>query len=266
MNLIFIKKGFKSIYQKINSTMVEYHYREVENDWVAFFPKKDEKVTPIYQSPYKNESKQKDSIFSFLFFLTVQQFSIVNIIFYHNEYDSIPINIINILFALSSDFTMNAILFSDDIISQRYHNGGELNYSTTIMLTVLSNVLSYIISMIPAKLTNFSNCLEIYTKEGTKNDLKYLRKLNSIMNIIKIKLYIFFGYVYFLQLVYLYFLCAFCSVYHGSQLSWFKDGFISIGIPCLTAIGMSIIVAIIRYIGLKCKSKMIFNFSLYLQK
>ena len=161
---------------------------------------------------------------------------------------------------------MNAILFSDDIISQRYHNEGELSYTTTITLTVLSNIMSYIISMIPAKLTNFSNCLEMYTKEGTKNDLKYLQKLSLIMDIIKMKLYIFFIYVYLLQFVYLYFLCAFCSVYHGSQIHWFKDGFISIRISCLTAFGMCLVITLVRYIGLKCKSKMMFNISLYLQK
>ena len=110
MNAILVKKGFKSIYQKINSTMVEYYYREVENDWVAFFPKKNEKITPIYQTPYINESKNKENMFTFLFFLTIQQFSIVNLIFYPNEYDNIPIIIINILFALSSDFTMNAAM------------------------------------------------------------------------------------------------------------------------------------------------------------
>ena len=60
--------------------------------------------------------------------------------------------------------------------------------------------------MIPAKLTNFSNCLEMYTKEGTKNDLKYLQKLTRIMDIIKMKLYIFlYMYIYYSWFIYIFF-------------------------------------------------------------
>ena len=70
--------------------------------------------------------------------------------------------------------------------------------------------------------------------------------------------------VFILIPVYFYFTCAFCAVYHLSQMNWISNSFLSIGLSILHSIGSSILVTAFRYVGLYYKSEKIYNISLYI--
>ena len=76
---------------------------------------------------------------------------------------------------------MNALLFSDDIISEKYHNKGKLNPLTTYSLSFLSNVLGYLISYIAVKLTSFTRLLELLAIEHIKEKdyIEYVVRIPS---------------------------------------------------------------------------------------
>ena len=157
---------------------------------------------------------------------------------------------------------MNALLFSDDIISQRYKNKGSLNPITTYSLSIISNILGYIISVIAVKLTSFPSLLELFATERVK-EKEYVQKLNLILKAIKIKLIMFFLYEIGMVLIYLYFLSIFCSVYKASQMNWFTHEITSNFLSFAFTLGICILISIFRFLGLYCSSEHIYNISLF---
>ena len=66
--------------------------------------------------------------------------------------------------------------------------------------------------------------------------------------------------------VYLYFLCAFCSVYQASQWNWFKNGLLAIGTSLITTLCVNIVICVFRTLGIYFNVKYLYNISLYLNK
>ena len=93
-----------------------------------------------------------------------------------------------------------------------------------------------------------------------------IEHLNKSFKVIKIKLVLFFVFEFVMMLVYIYFLCVFCSVYSASQWNWFTNSFTSVGLSMLQSFGTSLIISGFRFIGLYCKSEKTYNVSLYLNR
>ena len=160
---------------------------------------------------------------------------------------------------------MNALLFSDDIISQKYHNKGNISFTTTLALTIISNIFSYILTAILNRLTNFSPILEMFVEEISSKKNFYI-KSRKIISIINMKLYMYFILSFTISVVSVYYIVVFCGVYSGSQWSWFKDGLVSNLISMITLFVLCSLITLFRFVGLKCKSEKMYNVSLYLNK
>ena len=119
----------------------------------------------------------------------------------------------------------------------RYDNKGSLNPLTTYTLTILSNILGNIICIIAVKLTSFSPSLELLAQERMK-EKNYVEHLKKMLN------------MFTMMTVYLYFLCAFCSVYKASQWNWFTNGITSNVLSFLTTLGITLLITLCRFIGL----------------
>ena len=65
------------------------------------------------------------------------------------------------LFELLLDLTLNCFLYTDDVVSEKYHNDGNLSMFTSLSLSFISNIISSIAVFIIAKLTNYYEVLEI---------------------------------------------------------------------------------------------------------
>ena len=95
--------------------------------------------------------------------LLFSKIDLIAIFFLKSDYDLIIISIIEYFFSLNMDFFINALLFSDDVISQKYNSNGKLSTLTSLVLSVLSNILSFIITYIIKKLTYYSETIELLT-------------------------------------------------------------------------------------------------------
>ena len=160
---------------------------------------------------------------------------------------------------------MNALLFSDEYISERYHNGGNLSFLSSILLSYFSNILSFILVYIITKLTYFASPLELLAQNlsGSKH---FYKKFSQLMFTIQCKTYIYFAVVFILIPVYYYFLCSFCAVYHMSQWNWFSNSFVSFVESIIIALLTTTVITTIRYIGLWINSEKVYNLSLYLNR
>ena len=132
------------------------------------------------------------------------------------------------------------------------------------MISIFSFILSEII-------IHFVNLIFRYTimidtiiseikesKELLSNMRKYLKRLERIINLI-------FMIEIILVFVFWYFMSTFCAVYHGSQIDWFKGGWTTFFITILFSFIISLFVSMLRYFGLYCKSRCLYNCSLCLK-
>ena len=89
----------------------------------------------------------------------------------------------------------------------------------------------------------------------------YIFFINNRLRKLKYKLIAYFILVLLLGLIFLYYVSAFCSVYHYSQKYWFLGCLESFGLDILTSIFFCIIIALFRYISIKNRIKCFYDFS-----
>ena len=160
---------------------------------------------------------------------------------------------------------MNCFLYSEDVVSEKYHNDGSLSMFTSLYVSILSNIASSIIISIVSNLTNYSEVLEAIMI-NVKNRIKYLQNIVRFLKYIRIRLFFF----HLLQLIFIllmtYYLFIFCTVYHNSQgsivINYIIGALTSLGYSA----GITIIITILRMISLKYHSYQLFNASRYLYK
>ena len=120
---------------------------------------------------------------------------------------------------------MNALLYSDDVVSQKYHNNGKLDFITSLTLSLMSNIISSITIWIIKKITNYYEYIQNIVKDIQKErDFLYL--FHKIYKFMKIKILIFFIISNIICLGITYYLFIFCFIYKKSQISLFKRIFI----------------------------------------
>ena len=110
---------------------------------------------------------------------------ILSMFFESNIFVIFLLNVSIFILSLGTDFFMNALLFADDMISERYHRGGDLSYWSTLFLTILSNICSFIVVFFITKLSNFSG-LDLIKEQATSGThfLKLFGKTPELFNII----------------------------------------------------------------------------------
>ena len=147
-------------------------------------------------------------------------------------------------------FFLNALFYTDEYISDAYHNDGVLDFFSGLPKTIYSFVATLVTTNLLRMLSNNKNELKkiIRTKSKTKN---YLYIINIKLNILRQKLIVYFILVFLLGLLFLYYVTAFCSIYHYSQKYWFIGCLESLGLDFLVAIIACVFIALLRYISIK---------------
>ena len=148
------------------------------------------------------------------------------------------------------NFFLNALFYTDEYISDAYHNDGVLDFFSGLPKTIYSFVATLVTTNLLRMLSNNKNELKkiIRTKSKTKN---YLYIINIKLNILRQKLIVYFILVFLLGLLFLYYVTAFCSIYHYSQKYWFIGCLESLGLDFLVAIIACVFIALLRYISIK---------------
>ena len=161
------------------------------------------------------------------------------------------------------DLSLNCLLYSEDVVSQKYNNNGHLKIITSLSLSFLSNIFGSIINFILSKLAEYSEVLEFIIKDSSY-------KKQYFSNILKFKKYcrlkLIFHYIVeiIFDLFLSYYLIIFCAVYHKTQGSIMINYIIGIAESCAISFGKAILTSFIRYLSLTYRWKNIYNTSKYL--
>lgn len=242
-------------YKNIKITNTEERNTEPEKE-----EKKEEEEEDLNKLTY-NGAKEKDkrSMMQMFWYISLTKVELLTILVFPGPYDIVCINLSLYLFSLGLDFTINAMLFSDDVISQKFHNG-EVRFITTLILSILSNILTYILSYFVVKCSTFA-----YVFEDIKNEIKdqnnYVALCAKVFKEVCFRLKIFFIIEFVILLFCLYYVTIFCSIYKESQTNWFDDCLTSIGTSLVYSIGMALFISALRYISLKGNFRKIYNIS-----
>ena len=162
------------------------------------------------------------------------------------------------------DLTMNALLYSDQIVSHKSHNNGQLDTILALSLSALANIFASIIEYYLEKLVEFEN--KIDQIDEIKREHVYLRVLKIVIREMKIRVVIFFFCEIIVIFLCTYYLFIFFTIYHQSQMSLLKSYLFSLLESWLINFLVAFFIVIFRKLGIYFRNKYIYNTSKYLDK
>ena len=154
-----------------------------------------------------------------------------------------------LFFYLIISFFLNSFFYTDDYISKSYHNDGVLDFVSSLPKAIYSFLVTIIISNLLKILSNNKKNLKAILKEKL-NKMEFLKRMESALKQLKIKLIIYFISLFILGILFLYYVTAFCAVYQNSQYYWIYGCLESFFLDMVTPFIISLILSCFRYIGL----------------
>ena len=193
------------------------------------------------------------------------KFEIIQIIFFPKEFSHKSLTLSLYLYELLLDLAFNALLFSDEVISQKYYNNGNLLFITSQVLSISSNIISCFIVYITSNLINYYPVLEA-AKQETKNQKKFYDIFIRISGFIYLKITIFYILIFISGILCAYYLFIFCAIFKKIQKNLFMNYFIGILWSLLYKIIASILSTILRKISIRGKFKRLYFVSKYIDE
>ena len=184
----------------------------------------------------------------------------------YNDYNSKIINIFLFFFSYSSVFIINALFFNDDTMHKIYQDKGAYNLLFQIPQILYSTLISKFIDTLIKSLALFQDNIIGLKSERRKNIIrkKYIRTLN----LIKIKILLFYVVAFIILLFFWYYIICFCCIYENTQIHLIKDTFISLLPSLLYPIVIYLFPGIFRILALRVKKhsgKYLYKFSSFLE-
>ena len=158
------------------------------------------------------------------------------------------------IFTFQISFFLNAFFYTDEYISNAYHNDGVLDFFSGLPKSIYSFLATLITTNLLRMLSNSQNELKNVIKKK-RLSANYRIIINQTLNKLKIKLIIYFIIVFFLEIFCLYYVTAFCAVYRFSQKYWFFGCLESFAMDSLVALIVCIFLSFLRYISIKKRIK-----------
>ncbi len=245
----------------------DYHLRQIKiySKYMKVYLKKDEQhhfYEMTYLQALQYDKRGLINTFLGIFFIKVE---LINTLFFPEPFNIYSITISVYILSLLIDFTFNALMYTDDVVSQKYSNEGKLAFYTSFILSSLSNIITYIIMKFVKTFTNYSFAFEQIGME-IKDEILYYMLIKSILGIVQIRIYIYFFIELIIANICGYYIYIFCNIYKKSQFSMILNYLIGLGESLLISLGITIIVTILRIIALKSKSKRTYYSSRYLSE
>ena len=153
---------------------------------------------------------------------------------------------------------MNALFYTDDYISDAYHNDGVLDFLTGLPKSVYSFIATSITTNLLKMLSNSKSELLKIIRDRKKED-NYMKLVNDKLRKLNIKLIIYYIFLFVLGLFFLYYVTAFCAVYTHSQKYWFIGCIESFVIDSLFSLIVCILIAALRYISIQFEKKLLYG-------
>ena len=213
--------------------------------------------------PYFEAIRFDDRNYAQMFLSVIfSEIKIIRIFYYKNTFEHLSIILSEYTFELCLDLTLNCLLYTEDVISEKYNNNGSIKFFTTLSLSFMSNIISSIISFFICKLSDYVEFFELIIHDVTDKS-KYLLNMLKFKKYLCIKLSAFFIIQTIFNLMMCYYLMIFCTVYHKTQGSIMINYLTGIAESMAISFGLALITSLMRYLSLRCRWKSIYYTSKY---
>ena len=169
-----------------------------------------------------------------------EKLEIIQLTFYPKKFSHKSLTFSLYIFELLLDLTINSLLFSDAVISQKYYNNGQLLFFTSNILSISSNIIVSIITYLVGKLINYYEILQAARIEtnNAEDFHKIFIKLSFVINLL---IGFFYFFLFSLGICCTYYLFIFCAIYKKLQ----KELFINYILSSLWSLGFTVLICII---------------------
>ena len=168
-----------------------------------------------------------------------------------------------LVFGYEISFFLNALFYTDEYISDTYHNDGVLDFFSSLPKSIYSFIVTLVISNLLKMLSSSKKQLNKIIEER-QDKKEYLAAVEKELKRFKNKIIWYFIIVFILSIFFAYYVAAFCAVYQNSQNFWLIGCLESSVLDFLTPFLICLVLSSLRYIGLKKRSKCSYNTAKYL--
>ena len=196
---------------------------------------------------------------------------IINTFCGKSPYQPFSIKLLVMLFSFSCYFVINGFLYNEDYVGEIFKK--EVNkdisidlVSSTIERIVYASLFGGIISMIIGILFNTEKEIEKLIKRKKNDPIILKGEITKIykFNVIKVIIFVIFQFCA-MAFFTLYILC-FCYVYPNTALDWTQTSLIVVGIIQSMSFFTSLLIALLKFIGIKRQLKLCFLFNEFLDE
>ena len=177
-----------------------------------------------------------------------------------NHLDLFVIKLSFLVCTFQISFFLNAFFYTDEYISDAYHNDGVLDFFSGLPKSIYSFIATLITTNLLRMLSSSKTELMRVIKRR-KQYKDYVNIINIKLTKLRKKLIAYFILVFSLESFFLYYVAVFCAVYKYSQKYWFLGCLESFGIDSFVALITCIFLALLRNISIKTKTKCLFIFT-----
>ena len=231
--------------------------------------KEEEKSNKIIDSSELNNlsyfiaiKEDNRNFFKLYLSIFISKIDIIQIIFFPEDYSN-RLLLFNIyIIDLYIDLLMNSILYNDYAVSQKYHNNGTLNFVTSFIISLFSNILTNLVMIFLKYLVNFPEIIDAIIKEIKRINI-YFNIIIKLFKLITIKYIILFVTEILLGLFMVYYLFIFGVVTSKSINSFLLNYLLSQVDSLVYSIVISFIISLVRKISLLYRNKRLYVISRY---
>ena len=161
------------------------------------------------------------------------------------------------ILSLLIDLFLNAFLYIDEVVSNKYHNKGKLDLIVSLTLSILSNIINSII----CNFLNFSRGVEERLDQimEIKKEISYMFAFNKFIKLIKIKVMLYFLLEILINSFSFYYIIIFCIIYYNSQVSLLTNYLMSLVESLSLTVIVCMFIAVTRKMVIRYVNKKIFN-------
>ena len=178
-----------------------------------------------------------------------------------NDYNLLAVKVSRFIFLLVGDMALNVFFFSDESMHKLFISYGKYDFIQQIPQITYSTIITQIIEIFLCYLS----LTDVYIYRVKNNLIKgNIRNIKNIIKCLRIKLIIYFIFIFLFLCIYWYIISIFCGVYKNTQIPFIKDSLISFSIGLAYPFVFYFISACLRSCSLKStkkKCKCLYDFS-----
>ena len=164
------------------------------------------------------------------------------------------------VFTFQISFFLNALFYTNDYVSDAYHNNGVLDFIVGLPKSIYSFIVTLIITNLLKMLSNSKNELTEVINNRKRYD-NYIDIIDKKLSKLRKKLIAYFILLFLLNIFFSYYVTVFCAVYRNSQKYWFYGCLESFAMDTLISLIGCILVSFLRFISIRKRIKCCFVLS-----